>query len=476
MPVSRNRRTDKVLSDIARYATKKRITRKAAYEMARYCLLDSLACGLEAQAHPDCARLLGPTVPGATLANGARVPGTAYRLEPVKAAFDISTAIRWLEYSDTWFGTDGGHPSDTLGAVLAVADYVSRARSNGETGMSVRDVLTALIKAYEIHGVLLIKNNFIDLGLDGIGVVAVASAAIATQMLGGSHDQVVNAVSNAWLDGASPRLYRIGHNAGPRKAWAAGDAASRGVIHALFALRGEPGYPAALTTPKWGVSDAVLHGNPIVLGRALDSHIVENVLFKVPFPAQFHTQTASECALRLHPLVKDRVDDIKRVHMRTHAKTLQSTYKTGPLQNAASRDHCVQYVAAIVLLRGELSSEDYEDHVAADQRIDVLRDKMVVTEDKQFTTDFYDARKRSNTNAMQIEFRDGTRTPEVLIRYPIGHPRRRPEALPLVEQKFRRSVEAILPRRQHKEVFDACSSLTRLQRLPFHTFMDLFSA
>ena len=476
MPAASKRRPDRVLSDIADYASKAKITSKPAFEMARYCLLDSLACGLEAQSHPDCARLLGPVVPGATLAHGARVPGTRYRLEPFKAAFDISTAIRWLEHSDTWFGTDGGHPSDTLGAVLGVADYVSRARATGAGGLSVRDVLASLIKAYEIHGVLLIKNNWIDKGLDGIGVVAVASAAIATQMLGGSRDQVLNAVSNAWLDGASPRLYRIGHNAGPRKAWAAGDAASRGVMHALFALRGEPGYGAALTTPKWGVSDAVLHGAPITLGRALDTHIVENVLFKVPFPAQFHTQTASECALRLHPLVKDRVHEIKRVHMRTHAKTMQSTYKTGPLHNAASRDHCVQYVAAIVLLNGVLASEDYEDHAAADPRIDALRAKMVVTEDKQFTKDFYDARKRSNTNAMQIEFADGTKTPEVVISYPIGHPRRRKEALPLVEQKFRRSVETFVPRGQREPVLHATGSLARLQRLPFHTFMDMLAA
>ncbi len=470
------RRADRVLDDIAEYATKKKITSKRAYEMARYCLLDSLACALEAQAQPDCARLLGPVVPGAVLANGARVPGTRYRLEPIKAAFDISTAIRWLEHSDTWFGTDGGHPSDTLGAVLAVADYLSCARSNGGSGLAMRDVLTAVIKAYEIHGVLLIKNNFIDLGLDGIGVVAVATAAIAAQMLGASHDQVVNAVSNAWLDGASPRLYRIGHNAGPRKAWAAGDAAARGVMHALFAMRGEPGYPAALTARKWGVSDAVLHGNPIVLGRALETHIVENVLFKVPFPAQFHTQTASECALKLHPLVKDRIDDVKRVHLRTHAKTLQSAYKTGPLHNAASRDHCVQYVAAIVLLHGNLTTEDYEDHVAADPRIDALREKMVVTEDKRLTKDFYDPRKRSNPNAMQIEFRDGSKTPEVRIDYPVGHPRRRSEALPLLEQKFRRSVETFLPRKRQDGVFEACTDLARLERLPFHHFMDLFVA
>lgn len=469
-------RVDGVLIEIARYATAKVITRRWAYEMARYCLLDSLACGLQGQAHPDCGRLLGPIVPGATLAGGARVPGTKHLLEPVKAAFDISTAVRWLEYSDTWFGTDGGHPSDTLGAVLGVADYISRAQAaGGRRALTVRDVLAALVKAYEIHGVLLIRNNFIDKGLDGIGVVAVAAAAVAAQMLGGSRDQVLNAVSNAWLDGASPRLYRIGHNAGPRKAWAAGDAAARGVMHALFAVRGEPGYPAALTTPKWGVSDAVLHGEPVVLGRPLGTHIVENVLFKVPFPAQFHTQTASECALLLHPLVKGRIDEIARVHMRTHAKTMQSAYKIGPLHNAASRDHCVQYVAAVVLLRGDLCSEDYEDAAAIDPRIDALRDKMVVTEEKQFTREFYDASIRSNTNAMQVEFKDGSRTPEMVIRYPIGHPRRRKEALPLVESKFRRSVESFLPRGRHAIVLKTCGSLTRMQRLTFHRFIELFS-
>ena len=474
MPTSSKRRTDRVLSQIAEYVTQHKIRRKPAYEMARFCLLDSLACGLEAQAHPDCARLLGPVVPGATLSNGARVPGTRFRLEPIKAAFDISTAIRWLEHSDTWFGTDGGHPSDCLGAVLAVADYVSR---NGDrAALTVGDVLTALIKVYEIHGVLLLKNNFIDLGLDGIVVVDVASAAVATHMLGGSAERIVYAVSNAWLDGASPRLYRIGHNAGSRKAWAAGDASSRGVMHALFAMRGDAGYPAALTTPRWGVSDAILRGRPIVLARKLDSHVVENVLFKVPFPAQFHTQTASECALRLHPLVKDRIADITRIHMRTHAKTLQSAYKTGPLHNAASRDHCVQYVAAIVLLHGSLTTEDYEDDAAADPRIDALRGKMVVTEDKQFTQDFYDARKRSNANAMRIEFRDGSTTPEVRIDYPVGHPRRRREALPLVEEKFRRSVERFLPGKRQGAVLDACGDMARLRRLPFHQFMDLFVA
>lgn len=464
-------KVDSVLRDIARYAVRSRITRRQAYEMARYCLLDSMACGLDGQAHPDCARLLGPVVQGATLKRGARVPGTGHALEPVKAAFDISTAIRWLEYSDTWFGTDGGHPSDTLGAIIGIADYLSR---SGRP-ISMHDFLEVMIKTYEIHGVLLMNNNFIDKGMDGIGVVAVASAAMATRLLGGSEEQIVNAVSNAWIDGFSPRIYRIGHNAGPRKAWAAGDAASRGVRHALMAMRGEPGYGAALTTPKWGVSDALMHGDAITLAHPLGTHIVENVLFKLPFPAQFHTQTAAECALRLHPLVKDRIGDIRRIHMQTHAKAIQSTSKTGPLHNAASRDHCIQYVAAVVLLYGDLTTDHYEDHIAADRRIDRLRALMTVTENKRYTRDFYADGRKTNTNSMQIEFRDGSRSDEIVIEHPLGHPSRRREALPLVEQKFRRSVVRRLPRPRHAKVLASCADLDTLQKLSCESFMSLFA-
>lgn len=466
---------DRVLTRIADYVTRHEITRRPAYEMARYCLLDALGCALDAQAHPECTKLLGPIVPRASLPNGVRVPGTGFKLDPVKAAFDISTAIRWLEYNDTWFGTDGGHPSDNLGAVLAVADYVSRNRAAGRRhALTVGDVLTALIKAYEIQGVLLLKNNFIELGLDSVGLVTVASAAVATHLLGGSRHEIMNALSNAWLDGISPRLYRIGHNAGWRKAWAAGDAASRGVMHGLFALRGEMGYPAALSTPRWGVCDVLLRGKPIVIDRAFDSYIVEHILFKIPFPAHFHTQTASECALKLRPLVKDRIADIKTIRLRTHEKTLQSAYKEGPLHSPASRDHCVQYVVAVVLLHGKLTADDYQDEAAADPRIDELRDRMVVTEDREFTRDFYDARKRTNSNAMRVEFRDGATTPEVRIDYPLGHPRRRPEGLPLVEQKFQRSVERVFSPGRRRRISDICGDLRRLETVPFEEFMDLF--
>ena len=466
---------DRVLTRIADYVIRHTIGRRSAFEMACYCLLDSIACALDAQAYPECTKLLGPTVPGALMANGVPVPGTNFRLEPVKAAFDISTAIRWLEFSDTWVGVDGGHPSDNLGAILAIADYLCR---NGPPQrrhrLMMSEVLVALIKAYEIQGTLYLTTDFIELGLDSVSLVSVASSAIATHMLGGSRGQIINAVSNAWLDGVSPRLYRMGANAGWRKSWAAGDAASRGVIHALFALRGEMGYHRALSEPRWGFCDAVMRGKPITIERAFGSRIVESILFKVPFPAHFHTQTASECALRLHPLVKGRIGDIKAIHMRAHQRTMQSTYNAGPLPTSASRDPCVQYVAAIVLLFGKLTPRDFEDEVAADPRIDVLCSKMTVREDEGFTRNFFDSRKRTHSHSMRIVFRDGSSTPEVQVDYPMGHAKRRPEGLPVVASKFRRSVDnAFSPQRQRR-IFEACGSLQSLEQMPVDKFMDLF--
>ena len=466
---------DRVLTRIADYVIRYRVRRRPAFEMARYCLLDSIACALDAQAYPECTKLMGPTVPGASLANGVRVPGTNFTLEPVKAAFDISTAIRWLEFSDTWVGVDGGHPSDNLGAILAMADYLCR---NGPAKrrhrIMVSDVLAALIKAYEIQGTLYLTTDFIELGLDSVSLVTVASSAIATHMLGGSLGQIINAVSNAWLDGVSPRLYRMGANAGWRKSWAAGDAASRAVMHALFAVRGEMGYHKALSAPQWGFCDAVMRGKPVTIEHAFGTHIVESILFKIPFPAHFHTQTASECALRLHHLVKDRIGDIKAIHMRAHQRTMQSTYNSGPLPTSASRDPCVQYVAAIVLLHGNLTPRDFEDEAAADPRIDVLRSKMTVREDEGFTRNFFDSRKRTHSHSMRIEFRDGSSTPEVQIDYPMGHARRRREGLPIVESKFRRSVENAFTSRRRRRIFEVCGSLQSLEQMPVDRFMDLF--
>ncbi len=467
-------KVDRVLSRIADYVLDYKSESTTAYEMARYCLLDSIACALNAQHYPECRKLLGPVVPNTTLPGGVRVPGTQFELDPIKAAFDISTSIRWLEHNDSWFGKDGGHPSDNTGAIISVADYLCRKRAGPRQHKPmVKDVLTALIKAYEIQGQLLSNNDLISFGLDSISTVNVASSAVATAMLGGNRDQVINAVSNAFVDGISPRIYRIGHAAGTRKAWAAGDAASRGVMHGLMAVRGEAGYPAALSTPKWGLSDAMLKGSPVVIGP-LKTHIVENVLFKVPFPAQFHTQTASECALKLHPLVKARIADIKAIRMRTHEKTLVSAYKTGPLTSASSRDHCVQYVAAIVLLKGGLTSEDYEDKAARDPRIDFLRDRMTVTEDKSYTAGYYDTRLRTNTNSMVIEFNDGSSTPEIRIDYPLGHARRRHEGLPLVDEKVQRSIAQSFSLPQQRRIHKTCADVAAMQSLPFDKFMSLF--
>lgn len=467
---------DLVLSRIADYVVNYRIASKSAFEMARYCLLDSMACALNAQHHADCRAMLGPVVPGTSVVGGARVPGTDFVLDPIKAAFDISTSIRWLEHSDTWFGKDGGHPSDSLGAIIAVADYICRGRDSvrQRRKLNVMDVLSALIKVYEIQGQLLVKNDFISHGLDSVGMVSVAASAVVTHMLGGTCDQVVNATSNALLDGVSLRLYRIGHNAGWRKAWAAGDAASRGVLHAFMAVRGEEGYPAVLTTPIWGLADSMMRGNQIVLDQPLNTHIVENVLFKVPYPAHFHTQTASECAFKFHPQVKDRIEEVKSVRIRTHEKTLLSACKTGPLTSAASRDHCLQYVVAIILLYGRLNSEDYQDQTAADPRIDVLRGKMVVTEDKSYTRDFYDIRKMMNTNSMLIEFRDGSTTEEIRIDYPLGHARRRDEGLPLVDAKFQGSLKQSFSPRRQRNISRICGDLASMKTLPFNRFMDLF--
>jgi 2-methylcitrate dehydratase len=465
---------DPVIARIADYVVKHRISRKPAYEIARYCLLDALACALDALAHPECHKLLGPLVPGSVIPGGARVPGTNFILDPVKAAFDTGTMIRWLDFNDAWFAAEGGHPSDNLGAVLAVADYVCRARGMNRP-LVVRDVLTALIKVYEIQGVLALQNSFVKHGFDSMVLTNIASTAVATHLLGGSREEIVNALTNACMDGACLRLYRKGKHTGWRKSWAAGDATSRGVMHGLFALRGEMGYPAALSAPRWGFCDVLMRGKPIVIARPFDSYIVERVLFKVPFPALFHAQTASECAMKLHPAVKNRIADIKAVHLRTHERAVHAADRKGPLRNAADRDHCLQYIVAVVLLKGNLSAGDYSDESATDPRIDALRARMTVSEDQTFTRDFYDARKRTNSNAVRVEFRDGTFTPDIRIDYPLGHPRRRRQGLPLVEEKFARSIKHAFAPARRKAILNACADPGRLMKMPFEQFMSLFS-
>src|SRR5216110_1392326 len=374
---------DKVLTLIADYATKFDIKSKPAYETARYCLMDTLGCALEALEYPACTKLLGPIVPGPIVPNGAKVPGTRYQLDPVQAAFNTGTMIRWLDFNDTWLAAEWGHPSDNLGAILAVADYLARnAIMSGKTPLRVREVLTAMIKAHEIQGVLALENSFNRVGLDHVVLVRVASTAVVTSLLGGSLEQVVNALSNAWIDGGALRTYRHAPNTGSRKSWAAGDASSRAVRHALMARQGEMGYPSALTAPKWGFQDVVFRGQPLALAQPLGSYVMENILFKISFPAEFHAQTAVECAVKLHPQVVARLDDIARIEIITHESAIRIIDKTGPLHNPADRDHCLQYMTAIGLIFGALTADHYEDATAADPRIDALRAKMIVTEEK----------------------------------------------------------------------------------------------
>lgn len=464
---------DPVIADIADYVAGDQSFSEAAYAVARSCLVDAIACALDALDHADCTKLLGPFVPDTVVPKGVRVPGTSFELDPVKAAFDIGTAIRWLDFNDAWFAADGAHPSDNLGAVIAAADLMARRPFKGVHRPTVRDVLTALIKSYELQGVLALENSFVALGLDATTLVDVASAAVATKLLGGNDEQIANAVSNAWLDGACPRTFRLGTGTGSRKSWASGDATSRGMFHALLAVRGEMGYPAALTIAKNGFNDAIMRGKPIVVPQPYGSYIVENILFKVPFPTEFHAQSATECCVKLHPLVKDRLDDIRAIHIRTHARTISTIDKKGLLRNAADRDHCLQYILAVVLIHGKIEAEDYEDTVAADPRIDVLRDRMFVTEDKVLTGDFYDPKMRSNCNAVRIDFSDGTSTEEIRVDYPLGHPRRRDEGLPLVDAKFRRAVHRRFSGEQQRRIFEALADVKAFEAMPFDRFMDL---
>ena len=406
---------DPLLADLADYALNYSAPSDEALDTARWCLLDTLACGIMALAYPACTKLLGPVVPGTTIKNGARVPGAAYELDPVQAAFNIGTIIRWLDFNDTWLAAEWGHPSDNLGAILATADWLSRNAAAGTpvaafssrlppptSSLTVRDVLVAMIKAHEVQGILALENSFNRVGLDHVLLVRVASTAVTTAMLGGTRDQIINALSHAWLDGSALRTYRHAPNTGSRKSWAAGDATSRAVRLALIAMTGEMGYPSVLTAKTWGFEDVSFKGNPVKLARALGSYVMENVLFKISFPAEFHAQTAVECAVQLHPLVKNRLDDIARIELTTHESAIRIIDKIGPLHNPADRDHCLQYMTAIGLIFGHLTAADYEDNVAADPRIDALRAKMTVIEDKQYSRDYLDADKRSIANAVQI--------------------------------------------------------------------------
>jgi 2-methylcitrate dehydratase len=466
---------DKVLVDIVDYVLKYRIESQEAYETARYCLIDTLGCGLEALSYPACTKLLGPILPGTIAPNGAKVPGTQYQLDPVQAAFNIGTMIRWLDFNDTWLAAEWGHPSDNLGGILATADWLSRgAVANDKPPLTMKDVLEAMIKAHEIQGCLALENSFNKVGLDHVVLVKVASTAVVARMLGLSRDEIINAVSLAWVDGQSLRTYRHAPNTGSRKSWAAGDATSRAVRLALIAKTGEMGYPSVLTAKTWGFYDVLFKGQPFKFQRPYGSYVMENVLFKISFPAEFHSQTAVEAAIVLHEKAKDRLDDVKKITIRTHEAAIRIIDKKGPLANPADRDHCIQYMVAVPLIFGRLTALDYEDNIAADPRIDKLRAKMECVEDKQFTMDYHDPEKRSIANGITIEFNDGAALKEIVVEYPIGHKRRRKEGIPLLEAKFRTNLARRFPAKQQQAVLEASLDQKKLEAMPVNEYVDLY--
>ncbi len=468
---------DRVLVDIADYVCGDPPDSALACETAHYCLLDTLACAFQALDYPACTRLLGPVVPGATLPGGARVPGTSYELEPVQAAFNIGALVRWLDFNDTWLAAEWGHPSDNLGGILAVADYLSRRRkAAGEAPLAMQDVLTAMIRAHEIQGVLALQNSFNRVGLDHVLLVRIASTAVVARMLGGSREQVVNAVSLAFVDGGALRTYRHAPNTGSRKSWAAGDATSRAVRLALIALTGEMGYPSALSAKTWGFYDVLFRGKPFTFPQGYGSYVMENILFKISYPAEFHAQTAVECAMQLHPEVRDRVNDIERIVIETQEAGVRIIDKTGPLDNPADRDHCIQYMVAVPLIFGRLSAADYEDDVAADPRIDALRERMEVREHEQFTTDYFDPDKRYIGNAVQVFFSDGSATDRVAIDFPIGHRQRRDEGIPVLKEKFENSVSPKLKDGQWRELAALAADPERLAATAVDDFLALLVA
>ncbi len=462
---------DTLLQQIADYTLDGRIESAEAWETARYCLLDALGCGLLALDYPACGKLIGPVVPGAVLPGGARVPGTRHELDPVQAAFCLGTMVRWLDFNDTWLAAEWGHPSDNLGAILAVADY--RARREGQA-VPMRGVLEAMIKAYEIQGVLALNHAFNRVGLDHVLLVRIASTAVAAWLLGCPRDEVINAVSNAFLDGGALRTYRHAPNTGSRKSWAAGDATSRAVRLALMARQGEMGYPSALTAPTWGFQDVLFRRQPLTLAQPFSSYVMEHVLFKISFPAEFHAQTAVEAAFALHPRVKDRLDEIEAVRIETQESAGRIIDKIGPLNNPADRDHCLQYMVAVGLLKGGLTAEDYEDTAAADPRLDWLRSRMVVTEDPRFTADYLDPVKRSIGNSVQVVFHGGQATEKMTVEYPIGHRRRRAEGIPLLMAKFATNLRSRLAPPAVERILDVCQDQARLEALPVEKFVGLF--
>lgn len=470
MPQSKRKvhAVDEALSVIAEYTAHTKIESEEAYKTARACLADSLGCAFLALQYKACTKLLGPVVPGTIVPNGARVPGTSYVLDPIRAAFNIGTLVRWLDFNDAFLAAEWGHPSDNLGSILGLGDYLNR---NGKE-LTVRDMLTSMIKAHEIQGILSLKNSFNRIGFDHVILVKVASTAVSTQLLGGNANQIVDAVSNAWIDTGSLRTYRHAPNTGSRKSWAAGDATSRAVQLAIFTMQGEMGYPTALSAKHWGFYDVLFKGNPFVFAQPLGSYVMENVLFKVSYPAEFHSQTAVEAAVKLYPFVKDRWEEIKSIEIQTHESAVRIIDKKGPLYNPADRDHCIQYMTAIGLIKGHLTADDYEDEAAKDPRIDALREKMIVKEHKPFSEDYLDPQKRSIANSITIKFKDGKVLGPETVEYPLGHKRRRNEGVPLLYEKFKANARTVLSSKHVDQLLELFQKPEELDVMPVHKFMD----
>ena len=469
---------DQVLVDIVDYVLDYRVDSALALSTARHCLIDTLGCGLEALSYPACTKLLGPVVPGTIVPHGAKVPGTSFQLDPVAAAFNLGAMIRWLDFNDTWLAAEWGHPSDNLGGILATADWLSRtAIASGKKPLTMKDVLVGMVKAHEIQGCIALENSFNKVGLDHVLLVKLASTAVVGQLIGLTRDELINAVSLAMVDGHALRTYRHAPNTGSRKSWAAGDATSRAVRLALIAKTGEMGYPSVLTAKTWGFYDVLFDGQPFRFQRPYGTYVMENVLFKISFPAEFHAQTAAEAALTLHGRLAAegrRVEDISRITIRTHEAAIRIIDKQGPLYNPADRDHCIQYMVAVPLIFGRLSAADYEDEVAQDPRIDALRARMTCVEDPQLTKDYHDPDKRSIANALTVEFGDGTRFDEVVVEYPIGHRRRREEGIPLLVEKFRTNLARRFPAKRQRMILDASLDQARLEAMPVNEYVDLY--
>ena len=467
---------DQALQDIADYVIDFKVESEEALNTARNCLIDTIGCGLLALKYPNCTRHLGPIVPGTTVENGARVFGRSFELDPVKAAWDIGALVRWLDFNDTWLAEEWGHPSDNLGAIMALSDYISRVNiANHKSPLSIKDVLEYMIKAHEIQGILALENSFNKVGLDHVLLVRVASTAVATHMLGGNRDQIIAALSQAWVDGSSLRTYRHAPNAGSRKSWAAGDATSRAVRLAMMTMKGEMGIPSVLTAPEWGFYDVSFKGRGFSFSKSYGTYVMENILFKISFPAEFHAQTAVECAVLLYPEIKEKLHEIERIEVTTHESALRIIDKTGDLDNPADRDHCMQYMLAIAMIKGDLVAEFYEDSFhQQNPLIDELRNKMILSEDKRYSKDYLDDDKRSIANALQIFFKDGSQTDKVEVEYPIGHRNRRQEGIPLLERKFLNSLKGTFSDIQSNKIYSLCLDNEKIKKTPVNEFMDMF--